>query len=326
MPRPFATTLRACPLFFAPVPPSARASPERLAASLAAVVDLVATAPRIDAFNVPELVDENHDGRPYYRTADPRGYAAALAAATHREAIVTKIVAHLPDVEAVRAWAEETVRLGLHHAVLVGGSSRYIPYPGPPVAEANAVVRPVLDDAGGTVGNIAIPQRTGEAHRMLAKTRAGAAFFTTQLAFDAAAVVALLRRYDRLCREATVVPATVLVSLAPVGDDADAEFVRWLGADLPEAVERGILDPEGSDISQRSVENAQDVWAAVREAVERDGIAVPVGVNVEQLSARHLGYARRLVDALTPALEPMRGAVGPAPAPTDAPVAFEDPN
>ncbi|MCI4366519.1 MAG: hypothetical protein L3K08_02075, partial [Thermoplasmata archaeon] len=71
--------------------------------------------------------------------------------------------------------------MGIHGAVLVGGSSRYIPYPGPPVAEANRICRPVFARHAGVIGNIAIPSRMGEPHRMLAKTRAGAMFFTTQI-------------------------------------------------------------------------------------------------------------------------------------------------
>ena len=303
MARPLALALHAHPLVLSIVPPPARAAPSRLSASLDATLGLVERRSRVDAISVPELIDENHDGRPFYRTADPRAYAAALALGARREVVVTKVVAHLPDEAAVSSWAEETVRLGLRHVVLVGGSSRYIPYPGPPVAAANGVVRPVLAGAGGLLGNIAIPQRTGEAHRMLAKTRAGASFFTTQLLFDPSGILDLLRRYDRLCRDAGVPPAAVLVSVAPVGDEADASFVRWLGADLPEEVERAILEPEGHDISARSVQNARELWSAVRAAVVEQGLSVPVGVNVEQLSARHLGAAEQLVEALEPELE-----------------------
>ncbi len=304
MARPFASALRDRPLVFAPALPAARASPKRFAASLSETVALLARFPRIDAVNVPELVDENHDGRPFYRTTEPRAYGAAVAEGAQREVVVNKVVAHLPSADAVRHWAEETVRLGVHHATLVGGSSRYIPYPGPPVAEANALAQPVFARAGGLIGNIAIPQRTGESHRMLAKTRAGAAFFTTQLLFDARAVIDLLRRYDRLCRDAGLAPAALLISVAPVGDEGDAGFVRWLGADLPEEVEREILDPDGGDTGPRSIENARALWREVRERAGAEELRVPIGVHVEQLSARHLGRAEQLLQAVVPELEP----------------------
>jgi len=222
---------------------------------------------------------------------------------------VNKVVAHLPDIPSVERWAKETVDRGIRHVVLVGGSSRYIPYPGPPVAEADRLCRPTFASAGGSIGNIAIPQRSGEAHRMLAKTRAGAAFFTTQLLFDDDAAREVLLRYDLLCRQASLPPAAVLLSVAPIADEEDAEFVRWLGADLPDSAERTILEGEEKEAVRRSVELAVNVWESVRKGAEKERISVPIGVNVEQISVRHLEsagvllqeFARRIDEASGPA-------------------------
>ena len=256
---------------------------------------LIESVPRVDALVIPELVDENHEGQPHYRSGDTRTYARQLADRTAREVIVNKVVAHLPDIPAVERWARETVERGVRHVVLVGGSSRYIPYPGPPVAEADRLCRETFRAAGGSVGNIAIPQRAGEAHRMLAKTRAGASFFTTQLLFDAEAARDVLLRYDLLCRQASLPPAAVLLSVAPIADDEDAEFVRWLGADLPESAERAILEGDEQGAARRSVEIAVAVWESVTKMARAEHLSVPVGVNVEQISARHLEVAGTLL-------------------------------
>jgi len=295
MARSLSEALRAAPLFFEPVPPPARTPGPRSAERTLAVARLVEEIPRVDALVIPELVDENHEGQPHYHSGDLPSYARRLAELTGREVILNKVVAHLPSVGALEQWARETVGRGVHHAVLVGGSSRYIPYPGPPVAEANQLCRPIFAAAGGSIGNIAIPQRTGEAHRMLAKTRAGAAFFTTQLLFDAESARKVLHQYDLLCRQASIPPASVLLSLAPIADDQDAEFVRWLGADLPDSAERSILEGEESEAARRSVELAVAVWEEVARATQASGLAVPVGVNVEQVSARHLEVAGTLL-------------------------------
>jgi 5,10-methylenetetrahydrofolate reductase len=291
MARPLPEALRGVPLFFEPVPPSARAKPSRATADIDAVVELIHSVPRIDAIDIPELVDENHEGRPLYRTADPREYGRTLGERTGREIVVNKVVAHLDDSAAIEHWASETVRMGIRHAVLVGGTSRYIPYPGPAVTEANRICRPILGAAGGLVGNITIPQREGEPHRMLSKTRAGTAFFTTQIVFDADAAFQMVRQYDLLCRQASLVPGAVLLSFAPLVDEQDAEFVRWLGADVPEAAERAILEGDEGGAAQRSVDRALDVWESVSHRALEDGLDVPLGVNVEQISARHLGHA-----------------------------------
>ncbi len=297
MGRALSEALRDKPLFFEPVPPSSRAKATRATAEIDAVVALVRANPRIDALDIPELVDENHEGRPLYRTADPREYGRRLAERTVREVVVNKVVAHLDSPEAIERWASETVRMGLRHVVLVGGTSRYIPYPGPGVTEADRVCRPIVEAAGGLVGNITIPQRDGEPHRMLSKTRAGASFFTTQIVFDADSTFGMVRQYDLLCRHASLPPAPVLLSFAPLVDDQDAEFIRWLGADVPEAVERAILEGEDGGNLRRSVDRALEVWTTVAERCRSADVEVPLGVNVEQISARHLDDARTFLDA-----------------------------
>ena len=296
MHRRLVEALREYPLFFEPAPPSARTPANRVEERLAEVARLVGEVPRVDAIDVPELVDENHEGRPFYRSADPREYARAIAARTDLEVVVNKVVAHV-DGPALERWARETTESGLRHAVLVGGSSRYIPYPGPAVVEADRLCRPVFAAAGGLLGNIAIPAREGEAHRMLTKTRSGAAFFTTQLLFDAEAPSRMLREYDRLCRQAAIPPSTVVLSFAPLADEQDAEFVQWLGADLPEAAEREILEGDEAAAAPRSIERAVAVWRAIRRSAAEAELAVPIGVNVEQISLRHFGHARTLLAA-----------------------------
>jgi 5,10-methylenetetrahydrofolate reductase len=303
MARPIAAALADRPLLFEPVPPSARAPPARVEAQFHADVAVLNAVGRVDAVNVPELVDENHDGRPFYRSGDVRWYAKRLATATGAEPIVNKVVAHLPSAAATAQWADETVGKGIRSFVLVGGSSRYIPYPGPPVAEADRLCRAAVEGSGGALGNIAIPQRAGEAHRMLAKTRAGAMFFTTQIAFDATATGRLVQQYDLLCRQSGLRPAAVIVSVAPLADEADAEFVRWLGADIPEPIERAILNGDERGAVGRSVDRALALWADVRKSATEAGAEVPLGVNVEQLSQRHLESAAEMLRAFSTAID-----------------------
>jgi 5,10-methylenetetrahydrofolate reductase len=297
VPRPLAQALRNIPLFFEPVPPSARAKPARAATDAEAIAEMVRAIPRVDALDIPELVDENHEGRPFYRTADPREFGRTLGERTGCEVIVNKVVAHLEHPEALERWTTDTVRMGIRHVVLVGGTSRYIPYPGPAVTEANRICRPILERAGGLVGNITIPQRDGEAHRMLSKSRAGAAFFTTQIVFDADATYRMIHQYDLLCRQASLAPVPVLLSIAPLIDEQDAEFIRWLGVDIPEEAERAILEGNTTDAIGRAVERALTVWESVRSHAQADGVEVPLGVNVEQLSLRHLTDARAFLVA-----------------------------
>jgi 5,10-methylenetetrahydrofolate reductase len=303
MHRRFVDALAHRPLLFEPVPPSARASAEKAQALLEELARLVGTVERVDAVDVPELVDENHDGRPYYRSGDIRAFAHGISERTGCEAIVNKVVAHMPSADALAEWARETVGRGVPHVVLVGGSSRYIPYSGPSVAEADRICRPIVSSSGGRLGNIAIPQRTGEAHRMLGKSRAGASFFTTQILFDSEAVLRLIREYDQLCIQSGLPPSSILLSVAPLADEGDAEFVRWLGADIPDTAERSILNGDEKGATSRSIDHALHLWAAVHEGVRQGGVSVPVGVNVEQISQRHLASASQMLKAFARAID-----------------------
>jgi 5,10-methylenetetrahydrofolate reductase len=297
MARSFPEALARRPLLFEPVPPSARSSPNHAEAMAVELVRLLRGVPRLDAIDVPELIDENHDGRPYYRSGDTRGFAKRIADEIDRDVAVNKVVAHLPSADAVTAWVRETTQRGIRNMVLVGGSSRYIPYPGPSVIDADRISHDEVVAAGGLLGNIAIPQRTGEAHRMLTKTRAGAQFFTTQIVFDSESVLRMLREYDLLCRQSGLAPAAVVLSVAPIADEGDAEFVRWLGADIPEAAERTILGGDEPQASQRSIDRALTVFREVRDGSARAGVEVSVGINVEQISQRHLGSAGEMLAA-----------------------------
>lgn len=307
MARTLVEALERNPLFFEPVPLAGRARPERGRAYMDELVGRLTAVDRLDAIDVPELVDENHEGRPYYRSLDPRAFAESLLARTARPVVLNKVVAHLASPEALESWARETVARGLTNLVLVGGSSRYIPYPGPAVTEANRICRGIVSPLGGLLGNIAIPQRTGEAHRMLSKTRAGARFFTTQILFDSEQVLALLRGYGALCLQAGVPPASLLVSVVPLADEGDAEFVRWLGADIPEPAEQAILNGDESGATARSVDHAVRLWEEIRDGAARAENAVPLGVNVEQISARHLPAAAEMLEAFARVIDAPAG-------------------
>jgi 5,10-methylenetetrahydrofolate reductase len=299
MSRTFEAALSRAPVFFEPVPPSLRTRPDRIDAYFDELSTRLKGVETLDAIDVPELIDENHDGRPYYRTADPRQIGRQLAQRVQRAVVVNKVVAHLPSEAALVAWVRETLDAGIRHVVLVGGSSRYIPYPGPPVIEADRACAAMLREQGGHLGNIAIPQRQGEAHRMLAKTRAGATFFTTQILFDSESLRRTLREYDALCQKAGVPAAAVLLSFAPLSDETDAEFVRWLGADIPEAAERWILNGEESSAGDRAIEQARRVWTDTRAGADADGLSLSLGINVEQLTQRHLEVALQMLSELS---------------------------
>jgi len=97
MSRTFEAALTRAPVFFEPVPPSLRTRPDRVDAYFHELATRLQSVDLLDAIDVPELIDENHDGRPYYRTDDPREIGRHLAELVQRPVVVNKVVAHLPS-------------------------------------------------------------------------------------------------------------------------------------------------------------------------------------------------------------------------------------
>lgn len=281
------------PLLFEPVPPSARTSHDKVEAYIHRVVALLEAHPRVDAFVVPELVSENHNGEPMYRSGDVRRFASLVSKGSGCEAILNRVVAHDRSIPELEEWCRRTVAEGIRNVMFIGGTSRYIPYPGPSVVAANAGALPLIRGHSGLIGNVVIPHRLDEGYRMLTKTKSGASFFTTQIVFDPEPVARLIDEYGRLCRAYAVPPATVVLSVAPVADEEDLEFVRWLGAEVPERIERSLVSEDGSG----SIAAAVAAWRTVRADSARWEVPVPLGVNVEVVSPRHFGTAVELLTA-----------------------------
>src|SRR5436309_5280852 len=75
MRRAFRKSLLATPLVLEIVPPSRRASEKAISALVDRVRDAVRTLGNLDGLNLPQVLDENHQGQPFLRNLDPRDFA-----------------------------------------------------------------------------------------------------------------------------------------------------------------------------------------------------------------------------------------------------------
>jgi 5,10-methylenetetrahydrofolate reductase len=296
MPTRFRDRLGASPVVLEIVPPQRRASDKALGGFVARIREAVKSLPNLDAVNLPEVLDENHAGQPFYRNWEPRDFAARLGSDLGVEVIVNKVVVHLSSTETFRTWARESLDAhGLRNFVLVGGTSSWIRYPGPSVLEGDRILRSSAkgrDDVA--LGNITIPDRDGEVDRLLEKTRAGCDFFTTQVLFEAEPMATVLRTYGKRCAAEGLAPATVLLSFAPISDYQDLEFLAWLGATISPRTEEAILNSRGSEPGRASFEVARTLWTHLRAAAAQSRPAVALGVNVEEVSLHNFDLAVRM--------------------------------
>ncbi|HEX9340332.1 MAG TPA: hypothetical protein VF992_04075 [Thermoplasmata archaeon] len=293
MPPSFRDRLRASPVVLEVVPPSRRASEKAIAGLVARVREAARSIQGLDALNVPEVLDENHEGQPFYRNLDPRDFVTRLGADLGVEPIVNKVVAHLPSTAALRRWAIESAsEFGVRNFVLVGGTTGRIRYPGPSVVEANRVVRAALRGrADVALGNITIPERESEIDRLMEKTQAGCDFFASQVLFEAEPMATVLRAYGRRCAAQGLEPATVLLSFAPVSDYQDIEFLVWLGATVTPRTEEALLASVEPGSGRPSFDRARTLWSQLRAAAALSRPPVPLGVNVEMISAHNFDLA-----------------------------------
>ncbi|MCL5929893.1 MAG: hypothetical protein M1123_01235 [Candidatus Thermoplasmatota archaeon] len=255
---------------------------------------------RLNAISVPELVEENHEGKPRYNSIYTRALARGTADILHIDAIVNKVVAHIEDYEKFVDWIKETHSLGISNMIFVGGNTRHHRYPGPSVSEANVIARRLwtqFHQEEVTIGNISLPERKDEAKRMLFKTLSGTEFFTTQLLFDSGQMINLISEYNRQCKVAGVKPATILFSFGPIRSIADLNLLDFLAVELPDKAKDFIL--EGNDVvesSKRSIVNSMRVYGEIVSSMERNGIEVPIGINVEQLTKSNFKSAVTMLE------------------------------
>ncbi len=318
MRRPFREALASTPVVLEIVPPGRRVSEKAVNTFVERVRDSVRSLKNLDAVNIPEVLEENHAGQPFYRDLDPRDFAALLGD-LGVDPIVNKVVAHVPSESVLRRWIQESLEQhGLRNFVLVGGNSSRVRYPGPSVVEANRILRTATQGRNDiALGNITIAERDHEVDRLVEKTRAGCDFFTTQVLFEAEPMATVLRAYGRRCSSQNLKPATVLLSFAPVSDYQDIEFLVWLGATVSSRTEEALLPSPGGPPGRASLDVAHTLWSHLHAAAAQSHPAVPLGVNIEEVSVHNFDLAVQMAREFPS----WRGGEGAPAIPGPAPVA-----
>src|SRR5437879_3760593 len=292
MRRAFRKSLSATPLVLEIVPPSRRASEKAISALVDRVRDAVRTLGNLDGLNLPQVLEENHQGQPFLRNLDPRDFAERLGDDLGVDPIVNNVVAHAPSRDGFRRWVKESLEDGLRGFVLVGGTSSRVRYPGPSVLEANQILRAAAKGHPDVaLGNITIPDRENEVDRLVEKTQAGCDFFTTQVLFAAEPMATVLRAYGKRCAAQGLKPATVLLSFAPVSDFQDLEFLAWLGASVTPRTEETLAASDEKSLGRSSLELARTLWSHLSAAALQSRPAVPLGVNIEEVSLHNFDLA-----------------------------------
>ncbi len=280
-------------------PPQRKASTSTIERSAARVVEAVKRIGNVGYVNIPEIAEENYTGAPLYRHCDIREFSATLRKSISAEMVINKITVHMKSKAELSSWIDESVsKYGLKRFVFVGGMVDSRKYPGPSVREANQLASKV---DGVKAGNICIPSRDDEVARMVSKTESGASFFTTQALLDSGPIIKVIRGYEKECSKMAIAPASVFLSFAAASSAFDVDFLRWLGVEIPEKREAQLK--KGGDVAEVLNEAYKSVLSDVTAFVSKEGINVPIGLNVESISSTNLEDACRVAEQLCPELK-----------------------
>lgn len=275
---------------FEVVPPAA-AKPDTLESSLN---ELRQVRDLVDAINLPEIHEEARPGErtsKFLERVEPRRFGARIKRELGIDVVINRVTVH--DAEPERWFRETLGQSDISNWVLVGGESREIRYPGLGPADAAALVKSLALPV--SLGGIAIPSREGEPERIRKKQLQGIDFFTSQVMFDSNDLVWLIQRLNG-------VEARIFISFAPVSHQRDLEFLRWLGVDIPQDLDRFLLGSEQAAAASaetcldRSINLAQRILMDVFDNLPPD--PPPIGLNIEHINRRNFAPALAMLDRL----------------------------
>lgn len=218
----------ALPVFYESLPPLSQSSRTTKLAAEALARTLVGFSDIVDAICVPQVEDERSSGLIIHRApkADAieyvRHYLEIARLGAPRSAMIAQPLTAFTGAE-IDALLQRIVGTGIAALAVVG----------PPTAAKSkvaptstlAAIARASDGGHLVIGAIAVHARLGEPERMVAKVKAGASFFVSQIFYDAPSMRELICNYALACERAGMPPARLIFSLAPIISKATARLM-----------------------------------------------------------------------------------------------------
>jgi len=293
------------PVIYEIVPP--RANPSRFGTELRGVEKVMQDS-RIDAINIPELINRRESGgQVHYSPATILPEEYALLVNEYKEPIVNIIAPRLTRDAFQKRVHNVIGEYGVKSLVRVGKERHDDVLPGPSVIEAMDLVRE-QKDKDVVVGGICIFTRSAklgkdypgnesnldEHGRMWAKAERGCEFVTSQINFDTSAAVDCLANYQDLCQRTGASPMTVFLSIAVVPAQSILSLLESLDVVIPPKLRKRLL--QADNIGRESVKVATEVFLEMMGSLESKQIQIPLGLQVEQIGIRSEQLALDLLD------------------------------
>jgi hypothetical protein len=130
------------------------------------------------------------------------------------------------------------------------------------------------------VYGIAIFSREGEDFRLFKRTVWGFDGFISQIIFETESLKRTLEGYYGLCEREGIKPAKIFVSIAPIREERDINFLGGFRVEIPENVKMEILAGRGLDVAK---------------ALSEEVLSLKLGINVEHVMMDNLILAGELL-------------------------------
>lgn len=272
---------------------------------------------RIVAINIPELinrVERKDEGVLCYSptTIPPEEYAMMVK--ERKEPIVNIVVPRMKREDFLRRARKVVHDYEIPNLILVGKERHGDRLPGPGVLEAFEMLKGEKRNHL-TLGGICIFDREtlagadygmreggtlSESRRVLLKARSGCDFITSQITFDSEPALRFLSTYQRLCHKTGMKPLTVFISLATVPSTRILSLLESLDVVFPRAVQKRLRG--SSDMGSESLRIETEVFEEVVEGVKREGIRVPLALQIDQVGVSNGELSLDLLDSIYPIL------------------------
>jgi len=245
----------------------------------------------VDALVIYDVQDEpSRSGEsrpfPFAHSYEPEIYASMIKEYTTKplECIIYRALPYIAK-EKFHEFLEYTHNVAKCSSIaFVGGPSSY---EGLSVIEAAEIAR--ASPYNYCLGGVTLAERhrdTGKEDRVVAtKVEHGLSFFTTQVVYNADNAISFLFDYDELCKAESRTPARIIFTFAPFARPETAEFLEWLGVELPLGTKKRVLSRSTPQIRVReAIEICRENLKRILDACDRNNVDIPIGFNAECVS------------------------------------------
>lgn len=283
------------------VPPSLSNTKAEIQNSITLITSLLKKL-SIDGINIPHVCEEKRNGDRLIKMTDklePAELSKYLFSQGYTDVIINRPIVHLPW-ETQLKWLKKSYNSSHRNFIFVGGESSKIKYPGASVTVAAKTLTDSLhaEFPDLILGGITIPTRKNEAENVLRKSLSGIEFFTSQILYESQSAKHLLSDYWKLCRQNKIKPKMICLSFAPVTSKKDIDLLTWLGVRIP----RSVIDELTAGwlgMGWRSVNICQNILKEIFEFTKKEGIQVPIGLNVGYINRHNFEFSISFLEQLS---------------------------